>query len=275
MNAATILIVEDEWVVAKDLEDRLRSLCYEVPAKVSRGEDAIEQALALRPSLILMDIKLGKGMDGITAAERICARINLPIVYVTASADLPILERARLTEPYGYIHKPFDTKALYTTIELALHRHASARRLALHASACARVVEAMADAVIVIDDKARVIHLNGAAEALTGWSAAAACGRSAAEVVRTSGKGCMAALRHALGGSAVPAIADTGAMIARDGSQVRIFASALPFRDRAGVVAGAALVAHATGPVELALDGPDESLPREARDPPMLLRMPS
>jgi signal transduction histidine kinase len=118
MNPIKIMIVEDEQLVADDLRQTLESLGYEVPGLVASGEEAIFQV-----ELILMDIRLEGKMDGIGASMHIQSRFHIPVVYLTANADRATLERAKISQPFGYILKPFDEKILATTIEIALSRH--------------------------------------------------------------------------------------------------------------------------------------------------------
>jgi two-component system cell cycle sensor histidine kinase/response regulator CckA len=123
MNAARILIAEDEWVVANDIEARLHNLGYKVVGKADSGVAAIELAGSLLPDLVLMDIRLRGAMDGITAATEIRRRFKLPVVFLTAYADDSTLERARQAEPFGYILKPFEDRELRTNIEVAVYKH--------------------------------------------------------------------------------------------------------------------------------------------------------
>lgn len=118
----TILIVEDEMIVAKDIERTLTNLGYQVSSTVSSGKQAIKKAKTDNPDLILMDIVLRGKMNGIEAAEQIHTRLNIPVVYLTAYADKKTLQRAKITEPYGYILKPFSERELHSTIEIALHK---------------------------------------------------------------------------------------------------------------------------------------------------------
>jgi CheY-like chemotaxis protein len=120
MANARILIVEDEPIVAWDLERRLTRLGYVVLGIVSSGQDAIEQALALRPDLILMDIRLRGPMDGIEAAEHIRAQFQTVIVYLTAYADEPTVQRALARAPAMVMRKPFHIRELQSTLERAL-----------------------------------------------------------------------------------------------------------------------------------------------------------
>jgi DNA-binding NarL/FixJ family response regulator len=129
MSKATVLIVEDEVIVAADLEDRLNRLGYRVVGTSDRGEQAVTLACRLRPDLILMDIRLRGPMDGVEAAAQILGRIDVPIVFLTAHADRLTWSRAKATEPFGYILKPFETRALEITIEMVLDRHRAAQEL--------------------------------------------------------------------------------------------------------------------------------------------------
>lgn len=122
MAGEQILVVEDQRAVAGALQMRLRGLGYDVTAIARDGFEAIEKATLLQPDLILMDIKLGDGMDGIQAAEEIRTLNDIPVIYVSAFVDRELLARARHTKPAGFINKPFTTKDLLTTIDLALHR---------------------------------------------------------------------------------------------------------------------------------------------------------
>ena len=129
MSKATILIVEDETIVAADLASKVSQLGYEVSGMLDRGEDAINHLRKQRPDLVLMDIRLSGKMDGVEAAEIIRREFDLPVIYLTAHSDRATLERAKLTEPFGYILKPFDELALGTHIEIALYKYQAESRL--------------------------------------------------------------------------------------------------------------------------------------------------
>ncbi len=119
----SILIVEDESIIAEDMSDSLISLGYRVTDIVYSGEEAILSVAKLRPDLVLMDVNLQGEIDGITAAAEIRSRFQIPVVYLTAYADENTLRRVNATKPFGYIVKPFEEKNLHTTIQIALHRH--------------------------------------------------------------------------------------------------------------------------------------------------------
>ena len=119
---ARILVVEDEKIVAKDMQNGLKRLGYAVPVVASSREEAIEKVVETRPDLVLMDIALKGDMDGTVAAEQIRNRFNVPVVYVTAHADEHTLQQAKLAEPLGYITKPFEERELHAAVEMALYR---------------------------------------------------------------------------------------------------------------------------------------------------------
>src|SRR4030095_5896701 len=129
MDKVRMLIVEDERIVAMDLQGRLKSMGYEVVGSAVSGEEAIEKAEALRPDMILMDIMLDGQLDGIQAAEIIRSRFGIPVIYLTAYADTATLERAKITEPFGYILKPFEERELHGHIEIALYKNRMETRL--------------------------------------------------------------------------------------------------------------------------------------------------
>lgn len=118
-----ILIVEDEQIVAEDLRQTLENMGYSVVGVVSSGEGAVETARKEIPDLILMDIMLSGKMDGISAAHQIRSEHDIPVIYVTAYADSQLIERAKVTEPFGYIVKPFNEREVQSNIEIALFKH--------------------------------------------------------------------------------------------------------------------------------------------------------
>src|SRR5690606_2701708 len=123
MAKTNVLVVEDESIVSKDIQHSLKKLGYNVVGSSSTGEKAIELALELKPDIVLMDIMLKGELTGIEAAETIRESINIPVIYLTAYADEGTLAKAKVTEPYGYIIKPFKEIDIHTSIEMALYKH--------------------------------------------------------------------------------------------------------------------------------------------------------
>jgi two-component system, response regulator PdtaR len=123
MTQPRILIVEDEAIIAADLERRLSRLGCEVVGMAASGEDAVRLATSLKPELILMDINLRGEMDGTQTAQEIRAKLQLPVIYLTASSEDAVVKRAKLTDAFGYLLKPLDERLLHITIEMALYKH--------------------------------------------------------------------------------------------------------------------------------------------------------
>ncbi len=121
MKGAKILIVEDEAIIAMEMESQLMGLGYEVTSIVDTGEKAIKKAEEDKPNLILMDIRIKGEIDGIEAAEEIRSRFGIPVVFSTAYLDEERIEQAKITMPFGYVLKPIQERDLKVTIEMALY----------------------------------------------------------------------------------------------------------------------------------------------------------
>ena len=143
MNKGTILIVEDEVIVAADLANKVSRMGYQVIGSTTLGEEAIDLAREGRPDLVLMDICLAGAMDGVTAAELIRREYDLPVIFLTAHSDHPTLQRAKLSEPFGYILKPFKKLELENNIEMALYKHQADRKLRASEAALRKANEAL------------------------------------------------------------------------------------------------------------------------------------
>jgi PAS domain S-box-containing protein len=182
-TGATILIVEDEPVIAEAIELTLRDLGYLVLGHASTADEALRSAAQNRPDLVLMDIRLRGLRDGIQAAELLRDQFRLPVVFLTAHADEATLRRARKTAPYGYVVKPFKMSDLRTAVEIALERHELETRLRERERWFATTLRSIGDAVMCTDLEGAVSFMNTRAEALTGWSFAEALGRPFREVL--------------------------------------------------------------------------------------------
>jgi CheY-like chemotaxis protein len=123
MEKARIMIVEDEGIVAEAVQLNLQNLGYEVTSIELSGEEAIKRTDEEKPDLVLMDIMLGGEMNGVETADQMKSRFNIPVIYITAYADEEMLERAKITEPFGYIVKPIEDRDLHISIEMALYKH--------------------------------------------------------------------------------------------------------------------------------------------------------
>jgi PAS domain S-box-containing protein len=166
-----ILIVEDESIVGLDIQQRLTSLGYQVAGLTGSGEQALALTEQLRPDLILMDIRLGGEMDGIRAAELICRRWRLPVIFLTAYAEEDTLARAKRAEPYGYILKPFQDLELRSIIEMALYKHQAESALRESNTFNESLLRTMPLGMEIVDPDGRVLFMNQALETLAGGAA--------------------------------------------------------------------------------------------------------
>jgi PAS domain S-box-containing protein len=165
---ATILVVEDEQIVALDISNALNALGYSVPTVASSGAEALARAEELRPGLVLMDVRIEGEMDGIATAAAIRERFDIPVVFLTAYADDDSLRRAKESSPFGYLLKPFNRRELRTAIEVGLYRHEIESKLAERERWLSTILSSIGDAVIALDPEERVAFMNPAAERMTG-----------------------------------------------------------------------------------------------------------
>ena len=179
MPKSKILVVEDEAIVAMDIERGLKKLGYEVVAVAGAGEQAIRLAEQHRPDLAVMDIQLQGPMDGIEAGRQIRERFHVPIVFLTAYADADTVQRAKAAEPFGYLLKPFEDNELHTAIEIALHQRQVEQAAFTRAGEALRqseerfrlLVESLKDyAVILLDTQGRVVSWNPGAQRIEGYA---------------------------------------------------------------------------------------------------------
>jgi two-component system, cell cycle sensor histidine kinase and response regulator CckA len=233
-------MVEDERIVALDLAATLKELGYTVEASVSSGEAAIQQAIRLRPNLVLMDIRLAGKLDGIEAAQLIRKELDIPVIYLTAHSDDATLARAKGTEPFGYIVKPFKASDMHCAIELALHRHEIEARLREREAWLTTTLRSIGQAVLATDSQNRVKFLNPVAEALTGWSSAEALGRVTEDILRlVSNK---TGRRQSLLERTARGTDEDTDLVDRSGNSIPIDDSAAPILGDKGEVLGGVLV---------------------------------
>jgi two-component system sensor histidine kinase UhpB len=180
---AGILIVEDSFIVAYHLQTTLESEGYRVLSTQDSGEGALGFLERERPDLVLMDIMLNGPMDGIETARIVRSKYNLPIIYITALADKATIQRAKVTEPYGYLTKPFEDREIFTVIEMALYKHDIESRLRQSEEKYFSTVRSISDAVIVIDQHYCVTYLNPSAEMIAGWALSEAQGKPVFEIL--------------------------------------------------------------------------------------------
>jgi PAS domain S-box-containing protein len=176
MSEKKILIVEDEGLVALDLQIRLEEAGYIVTAVADNMNDALAAAAETLPDLALMDIRIKGEHDGIETAARLRQEFDIPSIFVTAFGDLSTIDRAKTIEPYGYIVKPVVNVDLRPPIEIALWKHSMERKLRISEAWQSALLRNIADAIVATDADNKVVTLNRVAESLTGWKSADAKG---------------------------------------------------------------------------------------------------
>lgn len=188
MTEKQILVVEDEAITAMDIQRRLKSLGYQVPVIVCSGEEAIEKAKENKPDLVLMDINLYGGMNGIEAASKIHSFSDIPIIYLTAYSDNETLQRAKITEPFAYMIKPFKDRDLQLNLEIAFYKYAMEKKLKENNQWLISIIESIGDAVIATDPEGMIKLMNPIAQALTGWKKDEALGKPLGSVFKIIGE---------------------------------------------------------------------------------------
>jgi len=246
MTQVNIVIVEDEPIVAMDIKRCLKQLGYQVAAVAANSEDAVQQIVDKRPDLVLMDIRLKGDIDGIETAWRVRQRFNVPIVYLTAHSDPETLERAKFTEPYGYILKPYEDRDLHTTIEMAIHRFHKVTEIVDNERSLQMILRSIGDAVIATDSYGYVTYMNAVAEAITGLRRSDAVGRKMCDVLTFNHEDGRIAANHVIeqvlrDGTVASLgkhnfVTDSRSDSGQDDSTVR------PLRDAGGYINGAVLI---------------------------------
>ena len=247
MAGRKILIVEDEAIVALHEEENLKNMGYTVVGKASSGEEAIRKAEETQPDLVLMDIVLKGEMDGIETAGQITTRFNIPVVYVTAYGDETTLQRAKLTEPFGYILKPFKERDLHVAIGIALYRHEMESRVKEMERWFAATLKSIGDAVVTTDTEGLITFMNYAAEKISKWRREDAVGKSITDVINIVGSEKQTLQKQHLeqiisDGIIINLPKDYISFVTKEGGEIPIGGCAAPIRDDRGNISGIVLV---------------------------------
>lgn len=238
-----IVIVEDEMITSMEIQDKLERLGCKIVGVVVSGEESLRVVEEVRPDLVLMDIGLKGEMDGIEAARLIRERWGIPVIFISAYSDDLTMQKARATDPYIYLVKPFTDKGLETAVDFAVYWHRIEQDLKKKEQRLSRILDALADGVVVLDEEARIVFMNRGGSILLGQEKEQALGRDFSRVVEIvcrdgSGK----PVERVLSSGEAADLA--GCMIKNpklDG-EVEIEGRALPMEDDEGKAAGAVLV---------------------------------
>lgn len=246
MSKTRILVVEDESIVAKDIQRTLEKLGYEVPATASSAASAYERLSESLPDLVFLDIKLKGEEDGIHIAENIKAKYNIPVIFLTSFVDQQTLDRAKVTEPYGYIVKPFNESDLKTTVEMALFKFSRDREVKVSQQQLANALARVDESIVITDTDGRVTYLNDRAENLLGHGNASAAGMDLFQLMLIEMEGGVSYKKDQLMDSMrkdQPVnLSECFIIIKRDNSSIAASVHANPVHDEKNQFLGAAIV---------------------------------
>lgn len=170
MAREKVLVVEDEYIVGKNIQMGLQGLDYHVPHIATSGETAIELIENEHPDVVLMDIVLRGGMDGIETARAIRSRADIPVIFLTAYTDEAILERAKMSEPYGYIVKPFEQRELHSAIQVALYRHGMEQKYKESEESYLSLISNIPEVSWIVDNRGKTTFISPNVEKVLGYS---------------------------------------------------------------------------------------------------------
>jgi len=246
MTNPKILIVEDDNIVAADLQKRLMTLGYDIVGIVTSGEEAIKKAILSSPDLVLMNVRLRGEMDGIEAASTLRFQHGIAVVFLSAFADNDTMKRASKTEPFGYILKPFEERELHTTIEMALNRRDLERKFKDNETWYGTTLRSIGEAVISTNSQGTILFMNTAAENLTGWKMSEVLGKDLLKVFRTSEQTIKPhgtnPVDQILKNKVTAVLKNHATLISREGKEIPIEESASPIKDALGTTIGVVLV---------------------------------
>jgi len=245
----SILIVEDDFIVAKVIEKNLIDLGFSIAGLVATGEDAIAKAGSEKPDLVLMDIHLQGEMDGIAASEKIRARLNIPVVFLTAFSDQQTFDRALVTAPFGYIIKPFSQNTLSATIRVALNKKHADQKISDRHIWLDSTVSSLPEGIITIDAEGKIVLVNLAAEQMTGWTNKEAFGQSLDQVLKfvdpISGQSFRYYITPIIQEGIIGTIPDDSFVISKNMTRLLIEESfATPLRNHNAKIRGAVIVLY-------------------------------
>jgi len=238
MKKSRILIVEDENLVARDLHNMVRTIGYEITDVVQTGEEVFASVNRKRPDLVLMDIVLRGKLDGISVAAVLWEEYSIPVVYITSFADDLTFERAKLTEPFGYLIKPFDERELELTIETALYKARMQLLLKEKEQWLSTILKSIGDGIIAVNSSGTVSFINGQAQKITGWTEQEALGKKLEEIFL---------LKNNLPGKngrslTVNATTEEVILVARNGQEISIEMTSSPIPESTGTGSGRVIV---------------------------------
>lgn len=246
MSQTRIMIVEDEGILALDIQKRLLGMGYAVPVVTASGEEAFRKAGDIPLDLVLIDTRLMGAVDGIGAVLGGRASEDIPVVYIAAPGNLVAVDDAQQAAPYGYILTPFDDLHLRNTIEMALYRHNLEKKLRESQQWLSTTLNSIGDAVVAADPQGRVLFMNASAAALTGWAQNDAIGKDIGLVLRLVDETTRLLVQFPVAAALLDrperVLPAHSLLIAQDGKEIPVEDSLAPIKDGRGSMVGFVLV---------------------------------
>lgn len=262
MSKIKILVVEDESIVAKDIQNTLIRLGYDVPATASNAASAYQKLEDIQPDLVFLDIKLKGEIDGIQIAEKIKNTYDIPVIFLTSFVDKATLDRAKVTEPYGYIVKPFNESDLQSTVEMALYKFEKDKETKYSKDRYENALLNLEEAIIILNTDCTITFLNPKAETQLGYGNESATGKDLFSLVKIdeeSGRNLdRNSLVEKIKTDKVCDLKNASVTFNRDGSNVKADVTCSPVKDEKENLIGYAFVIRKTGsgsPVSSAITG--------------------
>jgi PAS domain S-box-containing protein len=246
MKKARILIVEDSLIVAYHLKKTLEVEGYSVPGIEATGETALQSIARQMPDLVMMDIMLAGKMDGVETAMQIRSRHRIPVVFLTALSDKDTIQRAKITEPFGYVTKPFEDREIFTVIEMALYKHAIEMKLRQSEEKYLSTVRAISDAVVTVDQNFTISYCNPSALYLLGTVLENVQAKYVFDIIRlkdlSTGDFPVNPFQVAYNSQPNNSLPPNLSVIAADGSEIPIEGSISPVIDSKGNITGLLII---------------------------------
>jgi PAS domain S-box-containing protein len=246
----TILVVEDESIVAKDIQNTLTRLGYYVPATASSAAIAYDKLDEFKPDLVFLDIKLKGDIDGIQIAERIKTEYDIPVIFLTSFVDKATLDRAKVTEPYAYLVKPYNEPDLQSAVEMALYKSQKDKEMKSDKNLYARALSHLDEAVIITDVEGKIIFMNQRAENMLGYGNESAGGKFLSELIKVQSASLHLTQREdfskaILNGKDI-SVNDAEVTVSHSGKSIKGHFSSSPVKDEKGNLSGNAFVIRET-----------------------------
>ncbi|PJZ58107.1 ATP-binding response regulator [Leptospira barantonii] len=236
-SSPSILIVDDEWLIAFNLQVSLQKLGYRISGTARTADEALEVAERTKPDLILMDIRIEGELDGIQAAERIQKKMDVPVIFMTAFADEETFNRAvDKASMFGYISKPFQPQALKNSIEIALKQQQRFGKAREEGKEFRDVIQNIGEGAVSLDREGKILFMNRTAEALTGWFLSDVQGENGEKVLSLStdaGENIKTGIGKPDHLKYIPSL-----LTRKNGSRIQVAFRVSPIRDEDGTIAG-------------------------------------